>query len=110
MLDAELEPRLRSLQLRQDIIRTLQQRRLESGRQPGVLGNQTVGGRLVARGHHDELGGTAWVIVRDGQGREHYARLGVGQPAPAPGRSIELAPSAKGTQIKGVGRSAELRR
>lgn len=106
LLDAELEPRLRALQLRQDIIRTLQQRRLESGWQPEVLGNQPVRGRLVARGNHDELGGAAWVIVRDGQGKEHYARLRFGQSAPAPGRSVELVPSAHGAQIKGLLRSA----
>lgn len=109
-LDAELEPRLRSLQLRQDIIRTLQQRRLESGRQPEVLGDQAVRGRLVARGRHGELGGAAWVIVRDGQGQEHYARLRFGQSAPALGRGLELMPTAQGAQIKSVGRAADLGR
>lgn len=109
-LDAELEPRLRSLQLRQDIIRTLHQRRLESGREPAVLGDQPVLGRVVARGHHDELGGAAWVVVRDPRGQEHYARLKFGQSTPALGRSIELIPTAQGAQINGPSRSAGLGR
>ncbi|WP_156467227.1 DUF3363 domain-containing protein [Phenylobacterium sp. CCH12-B4] len=107
-LDAELQPKLRSLQLRQDIIRTLHQRRLDSGREPKVLDDRPVRGRVVARGHHDELGGAAWVIVRDPQGQEHYARLKLGQSAPALGRGIELVPTPRGAQIKGPPRSTDL--
>lgn len=109
-LDAELEPRLRSLQLRQDIIRTLQQRRLESGWEPVVLADQAVRGRVVARGHHDELGGAAWVIVRDPRGQEHHARLKLGQPTPALGRSVELTPTPQGAQINSGSRSIDLGR
>lgn len=107
-LDAELQPKLRSLQLRQDIIRTLHQRRLDSGREPKVLDDRPVRGRVVARGHHDELGGAAWVIVRDPQGQEHYAQLKLGQSAPALGRGIELVPTPRGAQIKGPPRSTDL--
>lgn len=109
-LDAELEPRLRSLQLRQDIIRTLHQRHLESGREPLVIGDRPVRGSVVARGHHDELGGVSWVIVRDPQGQEHYARLKFGQPTPPLGRDIELVPTPQGAQIKGGSRSIDLGR
>lgn len=105
---AELQPKLRSLQLRQDIIRTLHQRRLDTGREPKVLDDRPVRGRVVARGHHDELGGAAWVIVRDPQGQEHYARLKFGQSAPALGRGIELVPTPQGAQIKGPPRSTDL--
>lgn len=109
-LDPELEPRLRSLQLRQDIIRTLHQRRLDTGQEPKVLADQLVRGRVVARGHHDELGGAPWVIARDSRGQEHYARLKFGQTAPALGRGIELVPTAQGAQIKGSSRSTDLGR
>lgn len=109
-LDAELEPRLRSLQLRQDIIRTLHQRRLQSGHEPQALGDAPVRGRVVARGHHDELGGVGWVIVREAQGQERYARLKFGQPLPTLGRGIELLPTPQGAQIAGRSRSIDLGR
>lgn len=107
-LDSELEPRLRALQLRQDIIRTLHERRLESGHEPVVIGDQPVRGRVVARGHHDELGGAGWVILRDEQGQEHYARLKFGQSTPGLGSGIELIPTAQGGQIRGPSRSTDL--
>jgi type IV secretory pathway VirD2 relaxase len=106
-LDPELEPRLRSAQLRQDIIRTLHQRRLDTGREPSVLRDRPVHGRLVARGHHDALGGVPWVIVRDSQGQEHYARLRFGQATPALGQAIELLPSPQGAQIRAASRSSD---
>lgn len=109
-LDLELEPRLRTLQLRQDIIRTLQQRRLESGREPAILGEQPVRGKVISRGHHDELGGAGWVIVRETGGQEHYARLRFGQAAPTLGRSVELMPTPQGAQLHGPTRGGELSR
>lgn len=109
-LDAELEPKLRSLQLRQDIIRTLHQHRLQTGREPKVLGDQAVRGRVVARGHHDELGGAGWVLVRDAAGQEHYARMKFGQSLPTLGRTVTLAPSPQGAQMQGAVRSADLSR
>jgi type IV secretory pathway VirD2 relaxase len=109
-LNADLEARLRTLQLRRDIIRTLQQRRVESGCQPQLLGDHPIKGRLVARGHHDELGGAAWVIVRDEKGVEHYGRLKFGQMVPTLGRSIELAPTPRGARIEGIARQGDLSR
>lgn len=88
-LAPDLERQLRTLQLRRDVIRTLQQRRLETGRPVSELGGTKVEGRVVARGTHDELGGVGWVIVRDRDGAEHYARLGLGR-APGLGRFAEL--------------------
>lgn len=106
-LHADLEARLRALQLRQDIIRTLHQRRLESGREVREFGSERVRGRVVARGSHDELGGASWVVVRDGQGVEHYARLAFGQTAPQSGRSVDLVPCPRGAQVFVAGRGAE---
>lgn len=109
-LDAELETRLRGLQLRQDIIRTLQHRRLESGRDVQELKDGRVRGRVVGRGAHDELGGVPWVIVRDGAGQERYARLAFGQNLPSMGRNVELAAGPRGAQVLGAGRGDGLSR
>jgi type IV secretory pathway VirD2 relaxase len=109
-LHDDLERELRALQLRRDLIRTLHQRRLDMGRQPAELGYASIKGRVVKAGHFDELGSSSWVIVRDEQGREHFARLRLGQSAPKLGRTIELVPTARGAQIKDLGRSADLGR
>lgn len=102
-LAADLERRLRELQLRGDVIRTLNQRRLESGRAVGEL-RERVKGRVVRSGSHDELGATPYAIVRDAAGREHYARLASGQAPPELGREVELAPGPRGAQLLGAGR------
>jgi len=109
-LHDELEPRLRGLQLRQDIIRTLYQRRLETGRTVRELGAGRVRGRVVGRGAHDELGGVAWVIVRDSDQVEHYARLAFAQRLPELGKSIDLAAGPRGAQIVTPARSNGLER
>jgi type IV secretory pathway VirD2 relaxase len=108
-LDADLEARLRTLQLRQDIIRTLHQRRLESGRELRELRpDERVRGRIVRGGTHDELGGVPWVIVRDREGIERYARLGFGQALPQAGQSVELIAGPRGARVRDLGRGGEL--
>ncbi|WP_293411528.1 DUF3363 domain-containing protein [Phenylobacterium sp.] len=104
-LAADLEVKLRTLQIRQDVIRTLNQRRLEGARNVQQLGDQKVRGRVVRSGSHDELGGAAYVIVRDRAGTEHYARLAFGRSSPKLGAQVELMPGPKGAQILGLGRS-----
>jgi type IV secretory pathway VirD2 relaxase len=106
-LDPQMETRLRAMQLRQDIIRTLHQRRLESGRDVRELAVARVRGRVVGRGAHDELGGVPWVIVRDREGSEHYARLGFGQMSPGLGRRVDLVAADRGARILEVGRGGE---
>lgn len=103
-LAADLEVRLRTLLIRQDVIRTLNQRRLEGARRVQQLGSEKVRGRVVRAGSHDELGGAQYVIVRDDQGTEHYARLAFGRSAPKLGAQVELAPGPKGAQLLGLGR------
>jgi hypothetical protein len=95
------------MQLRQDIIRTLHQRRLESGRDVRELASERVRGKVVGRGAHDELGGVPWVIVRDREGVEHYARLGFGQTSPVTGRAVELVPGVRGARVLEAGRGGE---
>lgn len=109
-LDAELEPKLRSLQLRQDIIRTLQQHRLTTGRTAQVLDERLLRGVVMAKGHHDELGGAGWLIVRARDGQEHYARLKFGQATPSVGRTVTLTPTPQGVQIESHGRAPDLAR
>ena len=62
-LDDMLESRLRALQVRHDIIRTLNQRRLEAGAVVRELGSEPVRGRVVRSGFHDELGTQPYAIV-----------------------------------------------
>jgi len=106
-LHADLEQQLRTLQLRRDIIRTLQQRRLEVGREPLLLGEARVRGRVVKSGRTDELGGGAWVMVRDADGQEHFARLRLGQPSPRTGRTVELLPGPGGARMLEAARGGE---
>lgn len=106
-LDGVLEGKLRTMQLKQDIIRTLHQRRLEGGRDVRELGAERVRGEVVRRGAHDELGAVSWVMVRDREGVEHYARLGFGQISPPLGRTVDIVPGARGAQVLEAGRGAE---
>ena len=65
---------------------------------------------MIQRGTHDELGAVPWVIVKDREGQEHYARLGFGQTAPPVGRTIELVGAARGAKVSDLGRGSELGR
>jgi len=109
-LHRELELRLRTLQLRRDIIRTLHQRRLEGGRDVRELGDEPIRGRVVRTGQHDELGASRWVAVRAKDGVEYVARLKVGQTAPALGRAVQLTPTSQGARVDGLGRGDDLGR
>jgi type IV secretory pathway VirD2 relaxase len=95
-LSADLEAKLRRLQLSKDVIRTLNQRRLEGARSTEQLGKTAVHGKVVKTGFHDELGGSAYVVVRAPDGAEHYGRLGVGKSAPAMGKTVTLSLDARG--------------
>jgi hypothetical protein len=75
-----LEQSLRALSTRGDIIRTMHEAVANAGREPDVagfaihgdVGADQVLGRLVARGLHDELGGSAFAIVEGVDGRTHH--------------------------------------
>jgi len=105
-LDAQLELKLRGLQIRTDVLRTLNQRRLEGARAVKELGGDRVRGRVVRSGSHDELGASPFVVVRDTDGIEHYARLGFGRTPPRVGARVELLPSDRGVLVLGQGRGA----
>jgi type IV secretory pathway VirD2 relaxase len=99
-LAEDLPARLRALELSGDRIRTLNQRRLAGAVAVQALGAAPVRGRVVAAGAHDELGAEPFVVVRDGAGTEHYARLGAGRAAPPLGADVRLAPGARGAQVE----------
>ncbi|WP_395443818.1 relaxase/mobilization nuclease domain-containing protein [Caulobacter sp. UC70_42] len=77
----DLEPRLRELALRGDIIKSLHRAMGEGERDPASLiieGDclaSPVTGRVVERGLHDELNGQAYVIVDGVDGRLHHFRF-----------------------------------
>lgn len=91
-----METRLRTLQIRRDVIRTLNQRRLEGAKEVRALGERRVRGVVVKAGFHDEMGGSPWMMVKDRDGTEHYARLRTGTPLVQGGRTVELAPIGNG--------------
>lgn len=95
-LSTDLEAKLRRLQLSKDVIRTLNQRRLEGARSTEQLGKTPVQGKVVKTGFHDELGGSAYVVVRAADGSEYYGRLGVGMAAPAMGKTVTLSLDGRG--------------
>jgi type IV secretory pathway VirD2 relaxase len=82
-LKAGLEPALRVLGVRGDIIKTMHQAIHRLGRDPDVSGFALHGeepaapvvGRLVERGLHDELKGVAYAIVEGVDGRTHHLRF-----------------------------------
>lgn len=79
------------MQLSKDIIRTLNQRRLGGARLAEQLGKAPVQGKVVKTGFHDELGGSAYVVVRAADGSEHYGQLGVGTSPPAMEKAVTLS-------------------
>jgi type IV secretory pathway VirD2 relaxase len=76
----DLEPRLRDLSVRGDIIKTYHQAMARGDRHPTperlVIHDHAsapqVVGRLVDRGLHDELSGSAYVLIDGLDGRQHH--------------------------------------
>ncbi|KDP95417.1 type VI secretion protein [Brevundimonas sp. EAKA] len=95
-LDPEMETKLRTLQARRDIIRTLNQRRLEGAKEVRVLGAAAVRGVVVKTGFHDEAGSSPWVVVRDLGGIEHYAKLRAGSRPLVAGETVRLEAASAG--------------
>jgi type IV secretory pathway VirD2 relaxase len=75
-----IEGTLRDLSIRGDIIRTMHRAVTGAGREPDLTGfalhgdqaADPVQGRLVGRGLHDELKGTAYVVIDGVDGRTHH--------------------------------------
>ena len=94
-LHADMEARLRELEIRRDIIRTLNQRRLD-GRVAQIAQPGRMTGEVVKAGAHDELGAKRFVLVRDGQGVEQYARVSAGATALTQGQPVCLEVGSAG--------------
>src|SRR5208337_950354 len=75
-----IEPALRDLGIRGDVIKTMHRAIADLGREPDVAGfalhgdqvAEPVLGRLVERGQYDELKGTAYAIIEGVDGRTHH--------------------------------------
>jgi type IV secretory pathway VirD2 relaxase len=82
-LKPALEQTLRALSVRADIIKTMHRAMTSTGRVVDISGFALHGddvadpviGRLVERGLHDELSGSAYAIVEGIDGRTHYLRF-----------------------------------
>lgn len=94
-LPADLEARLRALNVRKDVIRTLNQRSLESGIAAQVARPGRLEGEVVRSGFHDELGARPFSLIRVDE-TEQYVRLGPGACGPASGERVVLDIDARG--------------
>jgi len=82
-LKADVEPTLRAMGDRGDIIRTMHRALSRGGHEPALgefaihgEGAPAVLGRLADRGLHDELKGSAYVVIEGVDGRSHHLRFG----------------------------------
>jgi type IV secretory pathway VirD2 relaxase len=86
LLAEEAEPSLRELGIRGDIVRTMQRALSTQGqeRSPGdfaifdaaIASEQTIIGRVIEKGLHDELKGSAYLVLDGVDGPAHYLRVG----------------------------------
>jgi type IV secretory pathway VirD2 relaxase len=82
-LKSGIEETLRDLAIRGDIIKTMHRAMTDGARAPDMAGFAIHGedvpdriiGRLVERGLHDELAGTAYAIIDGADGRTHHIRF-----------------------------------
>lgn len=109
-LDPEAEMKLRTLQVRRDVIRTLNQRRLEGARDVRTLEGGMIRGRVMKTGFHDEAGASPWTVVRDESGVEFYARLRPGGTPLELGKSVSLNVQPNGLAQVLSGRGADVSR
>lgn len=78
-----IEQTLRELEIRGDIIKTMHRAMAAAGREPDIASfalhgdepGDPVLGRLVERGLHDELRGSAYAVIEGVDGRTHHLRL-----------------------------------
>ena len=98
-LAEDIEPTLRRMGERGDILKTMSREMTEQGllrsaadyvlHGPAELPSRPIVGRLVARGLADELGDRHYLIVDAVDGRAHYVEIGKGDSiAPIPGGAI----------------------
>ncbi|MBF9151701.1 relaxase/mobilization nuclease domain-containing protein [Novosphingobium jiangmenense] len=99
-LKPDLEPTLRQLGVRRDIIKTMHRAMGELGIERSgehfalhdPAHSERIIGRLVARGLHDELAGSAYAVIDGADGRLHHLRFADLERTgdAAPGAIVEL--------------------
>lgn len=107
-LDSQIEQRLRALQARRDVVRTLNMRRMEGARDARILTKGRVSGVVVKTGFHDEMAAQPYVVVRAADGVEHYAKLTAGaQVRCGQAVALEIGPRGGVQLMMGKGKGAE---
>lgn len=107
-LAADLEPVLRRMGERGDILKTLHRALGQRGREQGSDlavfagsgGQRPVTGRVVARGLSDELRDRHYLAIEGVDGRTHYVDIGKGE---------DVAPLAAGSIVRVAAREADVR-
>ena len=80
-LAPDFEAKLKAMDFERDVLKRLHDR-MKAGAEVGPIEADNVAGRVVARGHHDEIGRQPFAILRDRDGKEHYASCRPGPPSP----------------------------
>jgi type IV secretory pathway VirD2 relaxase len=94
-LAPDFEAKLKAMDFERDVLKRLHTR-MNAGAEVGPIEADSVAGRVVARGHHDEIGRQPFAILRDRQGKEHYALLPSGTALPDIGAAGRLQRFARG--------------
>ena len=94
-LAPDFEAKLKAMDFERDVLKRLHAR-MKAGAEVGPIQADSVAGRVVARGHHDEIGRQPFAILRDRDGKEHYALLPSGTALPDLGAAGRLKRFARG--------------
>ena len=94
-LTPDFEAKLKAMDFERDVLKRLHAR-MKAGAEVGLIEADNVAGRVVARGHHDEISRQPFAILRDRDGKEHYALLPSGTALPAVGAAGRLKRLARG--------------
>lgn len=94
-LAPDFEAKLKAMDFERDVLKRLHDR-MKAGAEVGPIEADNVAGRVVARGHHDEIGRQPFAILRDRDGKEHYALLPSGTALPDVGSAGRLKRFARG--------------
>ncbi|OQW60410.1 MAG: hypothetical protein A4S17_00505 [Proteobacteria bacterium HN_bin10] len=95
-LAGDFDMKLRQMDLDRDVLKRLHTRMKAGALAVGPIEAESVAGRVVSAGHHDEIGRAPFAIIRDRHGREHYAALPKGTEPPALQSAARLTRFARG--------------
>lgn len=109
-LAPDMADRLQRLQASRDIIRSMNQWRVQSASSLEVRSAGKVAGRLLRIGFTDELGAGAYAIVREAGGADVYCRLAPGLDGLKVGKQVALVVDDRGLGSLAAGRRRGLER